>query len=170
MQSKLTEKEINTLLNVKEINEIAEKHTLHGVELDVDFTEPWEVYYNLLENDEADTIELLREILELSKTGCVKVNYCEEDLNAEELEQDMEWIKVEIVEPTEDSKEKDLERLAKLIIKEGKITKETNPIDIMKAVSKQFERFIKSDAFKSTVTVLDFLYKITRVVLLFISM
>lgn len=81
----LTEKQLSTLLLVQQVNEIVKTNTLNGEQLTEKFDTPVKVYNSLCENDPYDTLEIFKDIYELSKLGYIKTTLKEEDLTIEKL-------------------------------------------------------------------------------------
>lgn len=85
MKAKLTESQANTLFIVQTINEVVKSNTLYGEKLETNYNSSSEVYSQLFENDSEDTLDLMSEIVELSKLGYVSTNIKESDLNEDSL-------------------------------------------------------------------------------------
>lgn len=82
----LTDKQRNTLFLVNAINEIVEEHSFQKYDLeDVEFDCIGDAYFSLFHTNKNETIQLLKDILELADLGYIKVNY-----TAEELQEDDE--------------------------------------------------------------------------------
>ena len=81
----LTEKQLSTLLLVQQVNEIVKTNTLNGEQLTEKFDTPVKVYNSLCENDPYDTLEIFKDIYELSKLGYIETDLEEEDLTIDNL-------------------------------------------------------------------------------------
>lgn len=79
----LTKQQLSTLFLVNAINEIVENHSNEGCDLE-EIKYVGDIYFQSFVNDKEDTIQLLKEILELEELGCVKTTYTAEDLQEED--------------------------------------------------------------------------------------
>lgn len=74
----LTKQQLSTLFLVNTINELVTNNPNEEIDCVGD------VYFSLFHADRKDTIQLLKEILELEELGYIKTNYTKEDLQEED--------------------------------------------------------------------------------------
>ena len=75
----LTKQQLSTLFLVNTINELVDNNSNEEIDC------VGEVYFSLFHADRKDTIQLLKEILELEELGYVRTSYTAEDLEDVEI-------------------------------------------------------------------------------------
>ena len=139
----LTEKQLSTLLLVQQVNEIVKTNTLNGEQLTEKFDTPVKVYNSLCENDPYDTLEIFKDIYELSKLGYIETDLEEEDLTIDNLSSLLASEDLKIRKTT--VTERGLHKLAKYIADAIGYKKGKYSLDELK---QKILEFLESDTWK----------------------